>query len=150
MRVDTEAVEIVVRVDTEVVEIVVRVDTEAVEIAVRVGTEVAEIVVRADIEAVETVVKADTAISPFRMIGDKIDQAGVTHLKRAETGAAENNVMEVNPVSDLKEEVTSLNAPLNVEKTNHRILVSQKVTRAIKETGAQRNGMISPLTNSAA
>ena len=83
------------------------------------------------------------------MIGDKIDQAGVTHLKRAETGAVENNVMEENPVSDLKGEATSLNALLNVEKINHRILVSQKATRAIKETGVQRNGMISPLTNSA-
>ena len=92
----------------------------------------------------------DTAISPFRMIGDKIVQAGATHLKRAETGAAENNVMEENPVSDLKGEVTSLNALLNVEKTNHLILVSQKATKVIKEIGAQRNGMISPLTNSIA
>ena len=106
-----------------------------------------------DTAAVEIVVRVDTAaveieISPFRMIEDKIDQAGVTHLKKVKMGGAENNVMQESPVSDLKGEATSLNALLNVEKTNHRILVSQKATRVIKEIGAQRNGMISPLTNS--
>ena len=118
------------------------VDTEAEEIVVMVNTEAEEIVVMVDTEVVEI------EISPFRMIEDKIDQAGVIHLRKVETGGAETNVMQESPVSDLKEEVTSLNAPLNVEKTNHQILVSQKATRAIKETGVQRNGMISPLTNS--
>jgi hypothetical protein len=150
VRVDTEAVEIVVRADTEAVEIVMRADTEAVEIVARADTKVVEIVVRADTEVVEIVEKADTATSPFRMIGDKKDQAGVIHLKKVETGDVENNAMQESPVSDLKGEATSLKALLNVEKINHRILVSQKAKRAIKETGVQRNGMISPLTNSAA
>ena len=96
---------------------------------------------KADIVAVEIV------INLFLIIGETIDQAGVIHLKRIETGGVENSVMEESKVSDLMGEAINLNVPLNAEKINHLILANQKEIRAIKEIGARRNGMISPLTN---
>ena len=107
---------------------------------------------RADTEVVETVVKADTEVveietSPFLMIEDKNDQAGVTQLRKVEMAAAKNRVTGGNQVGDLMGEEISSNARLNGQKINHQTPVSQKEVRAIKETGAQPNGMISPLTN---